>query len=489
MTSKHTAPGRGASLTRESSLVARAPSWRLVLNLLAAGCLLTTVACSGGGGGGSDGTAAAAAPRTTPPASTPSTTPPAGSGGGTTTPPPAPVPMQTSIVRFLPSASPGVLGYSLSIANSPGAYGAGTQIDIPVAAAQTASGGVLEFAVSISANVPHYIAMQAYSAQAFSGFSNEVVIPAVAAPTSSPTPVSAPSAAAGTSLSMPVANALTSGVASGSGTAVATGESSSGSTSPTATSASTASASVTAMSSLDLDGSGEYLASSAPYALGVTQQFTLSIWALADPLASGSRALITLRGGVSGQQNRVELISYTNNLQMTVYNDAGLLVYQAFYAATIVPGSWQHIALTFDASVDSAPVLLVDGTVRAPASAVLTGNAATFSDSAGRIFIGASSTGSVATWFGAIGHAALWNVALGDDEIAEISLRGHSLDLRENQGAYLAKDALLHYWRLGEDPTAVGFDYGAAAVPIDLDDPAGNVDAADIVPDAPVLLQ
>ena len=79
-------------------------------------------------------------------------------------------------------------------------------------------------------------------------------------------------------------------------------------------------------------------------------------------------------------------------------------------------------------------------------------------------------------------------MALGDDEIDEISLGGHALDLRADDGAYLASDALLHYWRLGEDPAAVGFDYGPAAISIDLDDPAGNVDAADIVPDAPVLL-
>ena len=454
------------------------------MNLLAVCSLLATVACGGGGGGSKSD------PAGTPNTSPPPTTPPGGSGGGTTPPLPAPVAMQTATVRFLPSTSPGILGYSLSIADSSGAYGAGAQIDIPAGAAQVASGGVLEFAVQVSANVPHYAAMQAYSAQAFSGFSNEVVIPAAAPAASSMVPVAAPSASVGTSLAFPVAMAQASGVASSgvaSGLLSATGAAAASSIPASTAPASTGSASAAAMSSLDLDGAGEYLASSAPYALGVTHQFTLSVWALADPQASGSRALISLRGGGQATQNRVELTSDATNLQMTVYNDAGLLVYQAAYTTALVPGDWQHIALTFDAAIDSAPVLLVDGMVRAPASAVLTGNSATFSDSAGRVFVGGG-TGSAGTWFGAIGHAAIWNVALGDDEIAELSLRGHSLDLRGNLGAYLAKDALLHYWRLGEDPTAVGFDYGAAAVPIDLDDPAGNVDAADIVPDAPVLL-
>jgi hypothetical protein len=242
------------------------------------------------------------------------------------------------------------------------------------------------------------------------------------------------------------------------------------------------------MSAIDLDGAGEYLASSVAYALGVSNQFTLSVWAVADPQATGSRALISVRGGGTATQNRVELAADASDLQMTAYNSAGELVYQAVYTAALVAGAWQHVALTFDFQVDSAPVLLVDGMARAPASANLTGSPATFSDSAGRVFVGGGATAAAGTFWGAIGQVAIWNVALGDDEIGEISQRGHSLDLRENLGAYQAKDALLHYWRLGENPNAVGFDYGPAAVPIDLDDAAGNVDAADIVPDAPVLL-
>jgi hypothetical protein len=111
-----------------------------------------------------------------------------------------------------------------------------------------------------------------------------------------------------------------------------------------------------------------------------------------------------------------------------------------------------------------------------------------FSDSAGRVFVGGGGS-ATGTWHGAIGHVAFFGVALGDDEVSEISLRGHTLDLRENAGAYQASAALLHYWRLGEDPNAVGYDSGSAAMPIDLDDASGYIDASDIVADAPVLSQ
>lgn len=50
-----------------------------------------------------------------------------------------------------------------------------------------------------------------------------------------------------------------------------------------------------------------------------------------------------------------------------------------------------------------------------------------------------------------------------------------------------ANPKLAHYWRLGADPNAVGFDYSLVG-PLDLDEPAGNVDAEDIVEDAPASL-
>jgi hypothetical protein len=393
--------------------------------------------------------------------------------------------MQTVEVRFVPSASAGVTGYNLSVATVSGAFGSGMQVDIPVTAARVEGGGVLVYDVQMSANVPHYLAMRAYSsATNFSPYSNEIVIPAVAS-----------TATTSTALTATAATGETSGTSTGStgsgsaSTSGATGSTSgtTGSSDPNSTSTST-SASAAAMSSLDFDGAGEFLASSVASPLGTASQFTLSIWALADPSATGSRALVSVRGGGGVTQNRVELSADASTLSLAVTNDAGQVVYEASYAGVLVPGEWQHLALTFDASVDAAPILLVDGMTRAPTSANLTGNAPTFADSAGRVFIGGSGSATAGTWFGAIGHTAFFALALGDDEVAEISLRGHTLDLRENAGAYQASDALLHYWRLGEDPNAVGYDSGSAATPIDLDDATGYIDGSDIVADAPVLL-
>ena len=399
--------------------------------------------------------------------------------------------MQTVEVRFEPSPSGGVIGYNLAVATAPGAYASAAQIDIPVGAARVQPGGVLAYDVQMTANAPHYLAMRAYSSQSFSPFSNEIVVPAVAATatTSTAIPTAAPMAQSGTSGANETGSGSTSGVsfATGSGSTGATTASTAND--PNASDPNTAgSAGGAAMSSLDFDGAGEFLASSAAHPLGASTQFSLSLWVLADPTATGARALVLMRGGGGATQNRVGLGSDGTTLTLGVTNDAGQSVYEASWAGALTPGAWQHLALTFDASVDAAPILLVDGVVRAPTSATLSGAAPTFADSAGRVFVGGGDAAGIGTWLGAIGHAAVFGVALGDDEVAEISQRGHALDLREDSGAYQASGALLHYWRLGEDPNAVGYDSGSASTPIDLDDASGYMDGADIVADAPASL-
>ena len=422
---------------------------------------------------------AGSTPSTTTPGGTTGGTTPGGSTGGSTTtpPPPVPTPMQTYSLRFLPSPSPSILGYRLSIATLSGDHDGMGEVNIPVNAAQAEGGGVFAYSVQMPADVDHFLAMRAYSTEGFSPYSNEIVVaaPMQAAVSTLLAAMQSPSApssasAAGTTAQMSSAARSSSDPASAS-------ESAEGDA--------TSSTSAAPLTAIELDGAGEYLASSSAYALGATNAFTLSIWALSDPRASGSRALMSVRGGGAATQNRVELLANANDVEMVVYNASGQLVFQATYAAALVAGEWRHVAVTFDAQVDPTPVLFVDGALQTPANANLTGNPPTFSDSAGRLFVGGGGSDSTGTWWGAIGHAAIWSEALADDEVDEIVARGHALDLRENLGAYQAKDALLHYWRPGESTSAVGFDFGRTSVPIDLDDAAGNVDATDIVADGP----
>lgn len=487
-------PGRVAAPLREHSAGARSTSIRLVVKLLWI-CSLTAALACGGGGGGGGGSDPSGGGSNTPPSGGGSgggsNTPPASTPPPPTPPPPTPTAMQNITVRLLPSASAGILGYRLSVATASGRYGSATQINIPLSALQDGGAGVLEYAAQVPRDSISYLALRAYSASAFSAYSNEVVVSAASssASTSSAVGVGESDGGAPPAPSAPVQGSASpsSGFASAS---PANQDSSTGESSADEVTDSSVGASESTMTSLDFDGAGEYLASSSALMLGVSTQFTLSVWALADPQASGIRTLVSVRGGgETTTENRVELSSDAGDLLMSVYNASGQLVYEAIYSSALVGGEWRHVALTFNAQVDAAPLLFANGSVRAPDLAELTGHPPTFSDSAGRIVVGSDGSGTLTTWRGAIGHIGLWNVALGDDEIDEIALRGHTLDLRENAGAYQGMDALLHYWRLGEDVNAVGLDSGSATVPIDLDDPAGGVDASDVVLDAPALVQ
>jgi hypothetical protein len=241
------------------------------------------------------------------------------------------------------------------------------------------------------------------------------------------------------------------------------------------------------MASVDLDGASEYLASSSAEMLGMADRFTLSVWAHRETVDATRRGLVAL-GGSQGSENRIELVAHGSDLELVAWNSSGELAFGATYSGVLLQGEWQHIVVAYDSQLDSEPTVFVDGAMQAASGTVTTGSAALFTDSERRVYLGMADPSTSQPWRGMLGHAALWDQALGDAEIQEMALRGHSIDLSQQTGAYQGQDALLHYWRPGFDPGAPGLDYGPASIPLDLDDPNGNVDASDVAPDAPVLL-
>jgi hypothetical protein len=241
------------------------------------------------------------------------------------------------------------------------------------------------------------------------------------------------------------------------------------------------------MTSVDLDGASEYLATSSAQLLGIADRFTLSLWARSAVPETVRRGLVAISES-GGSANRLELMGHGPDLELVAYDGAGELAYQATYSGVLLAGEWQHLVVAYDAQLDTEPAVFVDGVLQAASGAVATGSAAVFTDSPRRIYLGTADPSISQPWRGTLGHAALWDEALGDVEIQEMAVRGHTIDLRQETGAYRGNDALVHYWRLGFDPAAPGLDYGPAGVPLDLDDPNGNIDASDVTPEAPVLM-
>jgi hypothetical protein len=238
------------------------------------------------------------------------------------------------------------------------------------------------------------------------------------------------------------------------------------------------------MSSVDLDGTNEYLASSQALMVGVGDRFTFSMWARSTASDTQRRGLFALRGSAQ-VPGSLEVAATGRDLELAVYDASGGSVFQAGYTDALLPGEWQNLVVAYDAQLDSEPAVFVDGVL---VSASTSSGAVAFSDGARHVLLGGGAVAATGTWQGTLGHAAVWDQALGDAEIAEIAAGGHALDPGVETGDYHGQDALLHWWKPGADPAAPGSDYGPAAVPIDLDDPAGNVDDSDVTPDGPVLL-
>ena len=99
-------------------------------------------------------------------------------------------------------------------------------------------------------------------------------------------------------------------------------------------------------------------------------------------------------------------------------------------------------------------------------------------DSERSVFIGGT-----APLNGLVGHTALWDIVLGEDEITQIFALGHSIDLRMDLGDYQSSGNLKHYWRPGEDSMAIGRDF-AAVDGIDI-----GVNAANLTFDEDIVLE
>lgn len=378
-------------------------------------------------------------------------------------------------MRWMPSSSTDVTGYLLSIGTSSGSYVASMQVNIPLASASAGSGGTLTYTIQLDRSRAHYLAMRAYDgASNYSVYSNEIQVAALAASSATGT-----SGGSGTSMS----SASTSSAMSALAASSATASSASGSDSDAGgtLAAQMAMGSV----SLDFDGSTEYLASSVAAPLDAAAGFTASLWAKAPVDAAGRRALLRVASasGTSGLELSVVSGSAGRSLELRAFDTAAALDDVQETPAPIADGEWWNLSLVVDPARGTAQLYL-DGEPLASMGA--SGISTALAAESFFVTLGAGDVERAAPWLGRLGHAAIWDAALGAQEIAEISTLGHALDLRVASGDYRAADALAHYWRLGSDAAAVGFDYGL--LPLDLDDADGNLDVADVVGDAPESL-
>jgi hypothetical protein len=480
------------------------------LKLFAGFLLATMLACSNGGSDdnpvASSAAAAAAAAEsassgtggtTTPPTSgtapppTGGTTTPPTSGtttpptGGTTTPPQTSTPPRTYPMSFLPSPSGTVAGYEVSLGQSTGSYD--TFIDLPLNSI-TVSNGTWTHDLTLDADRDYFIVLRAYNAGGMSVNSNEIRVAAlVSNATGGSSGGGSSSAQASTAAS--IAGPLAAVQASPGSTSL--GRPASRSQLADAEEPSQERARLgDSMTSLDFDGSGEHLVSTVSAPLGTVDTFSVSVWARPVLDSAERRTMLDLRGEADSNANRLTVaVVNSTDVELTLHDSSGAVLHQARFAEALLDGEWQNVAVVFDAGRDLEPRFYVDAEQQIAAASHSAEGAWAMSDSPRRVFLGADASGEGHSWRGQLGHVGVWNTALSELAMLEVSAMGHGMDLRNPGIDYRGQVALLHYWRLGDESNGIGFDYAVAGVPVDLDDESAGIDGNDIVEEAPAAMQ
>lgn len=442
------------------------------------GTLGASLACSGW-----DDATFGAAPRGS--SSTPATV---------STPVAAPgTPTRDVTLRWLPSTSPGVIRYDLSVGQSSGSYA--SVVRIPVSLATRAPDGVLSYPITVRSDVDVYLALRAVDSVQTSPLSNELRIAAV----SIPAPDLGGSGLAeatsnGTATSMSLSGGGGSGQVAidpglgGRSPSAADAGSVARSSDPIADATRDDDAATSPLASLEFDGFGEYLANTAAADFDPAAPFSLSIWLQPTLDQAPRRVLFDARAerGSSGDRVSLALIDGAE-LEWTVEGADGGIVMQARYEFVAVAGAWQQLAVVFDPGFDLEPRLYLDLEACRlldvePEGAVFEPRPARF------VAIGGATDARGEGFLGRIGHVAIWDAVLPWAGLEEIQRRGHAIDLRLATGAYSSEGSLGHYWRLGDLDDVIGYDLGRSAEPLDLDDAAGGIAYDDVVFDGPASI-
>jgi hypothetical protein len=386
-------------------------------------------------------------------------------------------------VRWVPSTSADVQGYVLSIGTSSRNYNTANDVQIPLQAASAGANGTLTYTIQIDRSRDQFLAMRAYDAASFSQFSNEIRLGAVVASTAAPS--SGSTSTDSTDAVVASASALRSLGSSGGTSASAAPDADAGSADAAAEEQTADSAE--AFVSLDLNGADEYLATTVATPLDLSAGFSASLWGKTPIDGSGRRGLLQVAcaEGASPCALELALVNGANGpaIELRVFDAASAADDVQETPAPIANDEWWHLALVLDPAAATARIYL-DGELLSERTGLQLPESMFTAEHL--LSLGAADSTRAAPWLGRLGHVAVFSAVLGAAEIAEISMRGHDLDLRGDAGAYQASGSLAHYWRLGGDPAAVGSDSGVA--PVDFDDPYGNLDADDVVRDAPESL-
>ncbi|MDH4017864.1 MAG: hypothetical protein OEV20_11040, partial [Actinomycetota bacterium] len=387
--------------------------------------------------------------------SDPGSTTGGGSDGGGTTPiggtPSDPVAVVPYTARWMPSTSPGVQGYTLSIGELSGPHL--RDVHIPVGSATSFSGGGLSFAVDLDNDTDYVLTMRAYSADATSPPSNAIVV------YGSDLLASAASAAmAGTAQAATADPDVASSAATNENTSTSDASTASAADADTAVEPAS-----DAWLSLEFAGNGAHLVGTLDARIEASA-LTLTTWL--RPVVDGAvqRTLAELVDAEGVSRLSLTVID-GSGLRVTLRDAAGNVASEADFAGVLEHDVWQHLALVIDPTAVAPLALSVGSVVMLPVSDAAAPGLDALADISGELRLGGGDAD--AGYLGRMGHTAVFARALDASELEVMDADGHAHDPRTDLAADPAGEALLHYWRLGEG-VGVETDLGSSDWPVDL---------------------
>jgi len=247
--------------------------------------------------------------------------------------------------------------------------------------------------------------------------------------------------------------------------------------------------------SVDLNGSDEYLSEdpAAGQFFGFANSWTVALWHKPTGLTGwGIKTFFDLvKSG--GNQNRIHVRVLGSNLNdpidVSIYNSAGTIIKTYYYASTVVNDAWNFLVVTWDGTDLK---LYQDGSEVTRTSTIFN-NSGTMDNTDSKITRVGHSAGA-ATYEGRMHSMGAWSTALSGDEVASLNNDGTGsawMNWLANKNSYTSKNNLIHWWRLGLDPSDIGDDYGSLGSDplnnVDLMEDAVNISTADLVTDYPGL--
>ncbi|MBF0286534.1 MAG: LamG domain-containing protein [SAR324 cluster bacterium] len=228
---------------------------------------------------------------------------------------------------------------------------------------------------------------------------------------------------------------------------------------------------------VDFDGSSEYLMNATSQSIGISNEWTISIWLQADSFNDTAR-ILEIRNGTTDLDNWIAIMSSSGKLR-TVIKDSFAFDIKNYIGNTTLGSNTAHIVVTWDGT----NLKMYQNSIEDTPYTKNSDSSSTMVDSNRQILVGQEFTFDPSRYFdGKIHSIAMWNSALSGSAITSIydSGGGYLLDLRESYQNYTKTVNLAHYWPLGKTSTDIGKDYVSSGI-IDIDTDAININSSDIV--------